>query len=77
MMAITQGLTAIDAGIKSLAKLRSAITATTTSAKLLKAALQPKTILAITAAITALTFAYSKLKEKTDAAAKAREEEIK
>lgn len=77
MMAITQGLTAIDTGIKSLNKLRNAITGTSAAAKVLKAVMTPKAILAIVAAVTALTFAYDKLTEKSRAAAKAKEEELK
>jgi len=77
MMAITQGLTSIDAGIKSLDKLRNAITGTTVAAKILKTVLTPKSILIITAAVMGLVYAYDKLTAKSREAAKAREEEIK
>lgn len=61
LMAVTQGLSSIDAAIKSLNKLQKSITATTGAAKLLKAALQPKVFLAITAAIGALSVVFGKL----------------
>lgn len=61
LMAVTQGLSSIDTAIKSLNKLQKSITATTGAAKLLKAALQPKVFLAITAAIGALSVVFGKL----------------
>lgn len=61
LMAVVQGLGSIDTAIKSLDKLRNSITATTGAAKLLKAALQPKVFLAITAAIGALSVVFGKL----------------
>lgn len=68
LMAMTQGLASIDASIKSLNKLRNAITSTTTTAKILKTVLQPKVFVAITAAITALAAIWNKwgedIKEK-------------
>ena len=60
LMAITQGLDSIDQAIKSIDKLRNSITATTTSAKVLKAVLTPKTILLLTAALTALFIVWDK-----------------
>lgn len=60
MMAMTQGLASIDAMIKSLGKLSAAIKGTTTVAKIFRAALQPKTFLAISAAIGALTLIWNK-----------------
>ena len=60
LMAITQGLDSIDQAIKSIDKLRNSITATTTSAKILKAVLTPKTILLLTAALTALFIVWDK-----------------
>ena len=60
LMAITQGLDSIDQAIKSIDKLRNSITATTTSAKILKAVLTPKTILLLTAALTALFIIWDK-----------------
>ena len=74
LMAVTQGLGSIDTAIKSLDKLRNSITATTGAAKLLKAALQPKVFLAITAVIAGLTFAFNKLKGKVDEVKTAQEE---
>lgn len=74
LMAVTQGLGAIDDAIKSLDKLRNSITSTTGAAKLLKAALQPKVFLAIAAAITAVTFAFSKIREKQEEAARVQDE---
>lgn len=74
LMAVTQGLGSIDTAIKSLDKLRNSITSTTGAAKLLKAALQPKVFLAIAAAITAVTFAFSKVREKQEEAARVQEE---
>lgn len=67
-MAIVQGLTSIDAGIKALAKLRNSITATTGAAKLLKAALTPKSILALTVAITALVAIWNKFGDSIEKA---------
>lgn len=60
LMAITQGLDSIDQAVKAIDKLRNSITATTTSAKLLKAVLTPKTILLLTAALTALFIIWDK-----------------
>ena len=74
LMAVTQGLGSIDTAIKSLDKLRNSITATTGAAKLLKAALQPKIFLAITAVVAGLTFAFNKLKGKVDEVKTAQEE---
>ena len=74
LMAVVQGLSAIDDGIKSLDKLAASITSTTKAAKLLKAALQPKVFLAIAAAITAVTFAFSKIREKQEEAARVQDE---
>jgi hypothetical protein len=61
LMAITQGLSTIPKAVKDLEDLRNSITATTGAAKLLKAALQPKVFLAITAAISALSVVFGKL----------------
>ena len=74
LMAVTQGLGSIDTAIKSLDKLRNSITATTGAAKLLKAALQPKVFLAISAAIAGLTFIFNKHKEKQEELIRAQEE---
>lgn len=63
LMAMTQGLASIDAAIKSINKLRNSITATTAASKLLKAALTPKTFLAVVAAVTALVLIFKKLSE--------------
>ena len=57
---VTQGLSAIDDGIKSLKKLQKSITATTGVAKVFKTVLQPKVLLAVTAAITALVAIWNK-----------------
>ena len=74
LMAVTQGLGSIDTAIKSLNKLQKSITATTGAAKLLKAALQPKVFLAISAAIAGLTFIFNKHKEKQEEVIRAQEE---
>jgi len=58
LMAVVQGLSAIDDGVKAMGKLAASITSTTKAAKLLKAALQPKVFLAITAVIAGLTAAW-------------------
>lgn len=71
LMAITQGLDSIDQAIKSIDKLRNSITATTTSAKVLKAVLTPKTILLLTAAITALFIVWDKFISKLEPVQKA------
>lgn len=77
MMAITQGLASIDNGVKALDKLRNAITGATVAAKAFRAALTPKVVLAVVAAVTALVYAYEKLTKASREAAKAKEEEIK
>ena len=68
MMSITQGLASIDDGIHALEKLNTSITSTTRGAKLLKAALKPKVLLAVTLAVEALIFIWNKfgdtIKEK-------------
>ena len=71
LMAITQGLDSIDQAIKSIDKLRNSITATTTSAKILKAVLTPKTILLLTAALTALFILWDKFLSKLEPVQKA------
>ena len=71
LMAITQGLDSIDQAIKSIDKLRNSITATTNSAKLLKAVLTPKTILLLTAALTALFIVWDKFISKLEPVQKA------
>ena len=74
LMAVTQGLGSIDTAIKSLNKLQKSITATTGAAKLLKAALQPKVFLAISAAVAGLTFIFNRYKEKQEEVIRAQEE---
>lgn len=74
VMAITQGLTTIDKAMDSLNDLRNSIKSTTAAAKLLKAALQPKVFLAISAAIAGLTFIFNKHKEKQEELIRAQEE---
>lgn len=66
LMAVVQGLSQIDTAIKSMDKLRKSITATTGAAKLLKAALQPKIFLAISAAVSGLFLIFNKLKSKQE-----------
>ena len=74
LMAIVQGLGQIDTAIKSLNKLQKSITSTTRAAQLLKAALTPKTFLAIAAAITVVTLVFNKLKTAQEEARIAQEE---
>lgn len=74
LMAVVQGLSSIDTAIKSLNKLQKSITSTTAAAKLLKAALQPKVFLAISAAIAAVTVVLGKFREKQEEAARIQEE---
>ena len=74
LMAVVQGLGSIDTAIKSLNKLQKSITSTTAAAKLLKAALQPKVFLAISAAIAAVTVVLGKFREKQEEAARIQEE---
>lgn len=74
LMAVVQGLGQIDTAIKSLNKLQKSITSTTKAAQLLKAALTPKTFLAIAAAITAVTLVFNKLKTAQEEARIAQEE---
>lgn len=71
LMAITQGLDSIDQAIKSIDKLRNSITKTTTSAKILKAVLTPKSILLLTAAFTALFVVWDKFISKLEPVQKA------
>ena len=71
LMAITQGLDSIDQAVKAIDKLRNSITATTTSAKVLKAVLTPKTILLLTAALTALFILWDKFLSKLSPVQKA------
>lgn len=71
LMAITQGLDSIDQAVKAIDKLRNSITATTTSAKVLKAVLTPKTILLLTAALTALFILWDKFLSKLEPVQKA------
>lgn len=67
-MAVVQGLDAIDKGIKSLAKLRNAITSTTVAAKALKTALEPKTIIILTTAIAGLVAVWNKFGDSIEKA---------
>lgn len=79
LMAITQGLSTIPKAVKDLEDLRNAITSTTGAAKLLKAALQPKVFLAISAAVAGITAIFSRWKKQEDevqAAIKRRREEL-
>ena len=64
LMSIGQGISQIDQMTKALPKLANSITSTSRAAKLLKAALQPKVFLAITAAITALVVIWNKFGDK-------------
>lgn len=74
LMAVVQGLSSIDGAIDAMNDLRNSITSTTGAAKLLKAALQPKVFLAISAAIAGLTLVFNKLKAKQAEAARIQEE---
>lgn len=71
LMAITQGLSTIPKAVKDLEDLRNAITSTTGAAKLLKAALQPKVFLAISAAVAGITTIFSRWKKQEDEVAEA------
>lgn len=64
LMAIGQGIAQIDNGIKALAKLNAAIVGTSKSAKILKAALQPKVLTAVTIALTGLYILWQKFGDK-------------
>ena len=74
LMAVVQGLSSIDGAIDAMNDLRNSITSTTGAAKLLKAALQPKVFLAISAAIAGLSIVFSKYKEKQEEVIRAQEE---
>lgn len=74
LMAVVQGLSSIDGAIDAMNDLRNSITSTSTAAKLLKAALQPKVFLAISAAIAGLSIVFSKYKEKQEEVIRAQEE---
>ena len=74
LMAVVQGLSSIDSAIDAMNDLRNSITSTTGAAKLLKAALQPKVFLAISAAIAGLTFIFNRYKEKQEEVIRAQEE---
>lgn len=67
-MAVIQGLSSIDQGIKSLDKLRNAIVATTGPAKVLKTVLTPKSILALTVAITAIITVWNRFGDSIEQA---------
>lgn len=69
LMAMTQGLSAFDEGIKSLNKLRNSIQGTTVVAKAFRAVLQPKALLAVAVAIGAITLAYKALTKQSREAA--------
>ena len=69
LMAVVQGLSSIDDGIKAMDKLAASITSTSKAAQLLKAALQPKAFLAITAVITGLSLVFGKLGKNAKALA--------
>lgn len=77
-MAIIQGITAMESGFKSLNRLLLRYTSSAKSAtiatKALNFAMQPKVMLAISAAIAGVIYAYNKL---TDATRKAKEEQEK
>lgn len=77
-MAIIQGITAMESGFKSLNRLLLRYTSSAKSAtiatKALSVAMQPKVMLAISAAIAGVIYAYNKL---TDATRKAKEEQEK
>ena len=77
-MAIIQGITAMESGFKSLNRLLLRYTSSAKSAtfatKALNFAMQPKVMLAISAAIAGVIYAYNKLTESTR---KAKEEQEK
>lgn len=77
-MAIIQGITAMESGFKSLNRLLLRYTSSAKSAtfatKALNFAMQPKVMLAISAAIAGVIYAYNKL---TDATRKTKEEQEK
>lgn len=77
-MALIQGLTAMESGFKSLNRLLlryiSTSGAAATAAKVLQAAMQPKVLLAISAAIAGVVLLYNKL---TASSKKAAEEQKK
>lgn len=66
LMAIGQGIAQIDNGVKALAKLNAAIVGTSKSAKILKAALQPKVFAAVSVAVLGLSLVFNKLKKAED-----------
>lgn len=77
-MAIIQGITAMESGFKSLNRLLLRYTSSAKSAtiatKVLSKAMQPKVMIAISAAIAGVIYAYNKL---TDATRKTKEEQEK
>lgn len=77
-MAIIQGITAMESGFKSLSRLLLRYTSSANSAtfatKALNFAMQPKVMIAISAAIAGVIYAYNKL---TDATRKTKEEQEK
>lgn len=66
LMAIGQGIAQIDNGVKALKKLNAAIVGTSKSAKILKAALQPKVFAAVSVAVFGLSLVFNKLKKAED-----------
>lgn len=68
VMAMTQGLAAIDQAIKSLKKLNIVIQSSTTLSKALKMVLQPKSLLLVTAAVTALVAIWDNFHKQIETA---------
>ena len=66
IMAMTQGLSAIDEGIKSFKKLKTSINAAEVAQKALNLAMSPAGIGLAIAAIGGLTLAFTKLKDPID-----------
>lgn len=68
LMAMTQGLASIDAGIKAFKKLTATVKASTTAMKLLNAVMTPKVLLPVVAAIAAISAAAAVLTKRIKAA---------
>lgn len=74
LLSIGSGISQIDSAIKAVDRLRVSITGVSTAAKIARAALQPKVLLAVTAAIAALSAIIGKWKSAQEEANRVAEE---
>lgn len=77
LLSIGSGISQIDNAIKAVDRLRVSITGVSTAAKIARAALQPKVLLAVTAAIAALSAIIGKWKSAQEEVNRVAEENAK